>query len=273
MGTAATTGGATNVSCLIKQAVVLSFVFVPILVAIQILLSDQGSLPDQFADSAFDNTLYSANYKEPFRSYPCTPRKVHISQANDVSDKLVSITVSFTLNQLNCSDVHPKIVYGRSYRVEGTVIKFERLNFTFRSPTTGEDYHSDWIFHMELSNLVAGLEEYWYRIQIDRDLSVTSMFNNQSYLRRYFLRGRERRIGETPTYQLRTPPLPGSPTSLALVGDIGQTENSTKTMNHILRAANAPVPHPVSALLIAGDLSYADGDPHRWESWLNLMVR
>ena len=65
------------------------------------------------------------------------------------------------------------------------------------------------------------------------------------------------------------------PTSLALVGDLGQTENSTKTMHHILKATQVlagDVP-PVSALLIAGDLSYADGDPHRWESWLELMVR
>jgi hypothetical protein len=90
----------------------------------------------------------------------------------------------------------------------------------------------------------------------------------------FFLRGSQMRVGETPVYNFVTPPVRHQATSFALVGDLGQTENSTKTMNHILRATQSGygVP-PVSALLIAGDLSYADGDPHRWESWLELMVR
>ena len=100
---------------------------------------------------------------------------------------------------------------------------------------------------------------------------------------------RNRRIvGETPTYTFKTPPYVGkkskawngdkvhtmyTPTNLALVGDIGQTENSCKTMNHILTARNLPnIKHPISAIIIAGDLSYADSDPHRWETWLDLMV-
>jgi len=67
-----------------------------------------------------------------------------------------------------------------------------------------------------------------------------------------------------------TPPLPGEPTSLALIGDLGQTDNSTKTMNHIFRDALNTTP-PLSMMLCAGDMSYADGDPQRWPSWFALM--
>ncbi|VEU34991.1 unnamed protein product [Pseudo-nitzschia multistriata] len=88
-------------------------------------------------------------------------------------------------------------------------------------------------------------------------------------------------VGETPVYEFTTPPLYGQPTSIALVGDLGQTKNSTRTMARILDAAKG-VDHDdlssdepqgvglVTNLFIAGDLSYSDGDPHRWDSWLDL---
>lgn len=95
-------------------------------------------------------------------------------------------------------------------------------------------------------------------------------------------------LGETPSYEFTTPPLYGAPTSIALVGDLGQTVNSTRTMARILGAATAGSYEKstiadlmnndeeeeddrlVTNLFIAGDLSYADGDPKRWESWLDL---
>jgi len=101
-------------------------------------------------------------------------------------------------------------------------------------------------------------------------------------------------LGETPSYEFTTPPLYGKPTSIALVGDLGQTKNSTRTMARILDAARAisyetnantngdenesnnsnrnsdSEDRLVTSLFIAGDLSYSDGDPDRWESWLDL---
>ena len=59
-----------------------------------------------------------------------------------------------------------------------------------------------------------------------------------------------------------TPPKvgPDSRTTIAVVGDWGQTDNSVKTGQHMLDA-NA------SITLIAGDLSYADGFQPYWDSW------
>merc|ERR1740130_754796 len=95
-------------------------------------------------------------------------------------------------------------------------------------------------------------------------------------------------LGETPLYEFSTPPMYGQPTSIAFIGDLGQTKNSTRTMARILDAATATSTsivmndndndnnndrnddRVVTNLLIAGDLSYADGDPTRWDSWLEL---
>ena len=91
--------------------------------------------------------------------------------------------------------------------------------------------------------------------------------------------------GETKKYTFLTPPLPHSPTTLALVGDLGQTQHSMFTVMEIYKATIATalsyvseddnsddvVPPPVSQLLIAGDLSYADSNPDRWTSWLELV--
>jgi hypothetical protein len=97
-------------------------------------------------------------------------------------------------------------------------------------------------------------------------------------------------LGETPVYEFSTPPMYGQPTSIAFIGDLGQTKNSTRTMARILDAATATSTSTpqvmndnydsdnngsnndrvVTNLLIAGDLSYADGDPTRWDSWLEL---
>jgi hypothetical protein len=51
---------------------------------------------------------------------------------------------------------------------------------------------------------------------------------------------------------------------LGLVGDLGQTENSLDTLQHM------EVLRPDSVIL-AGDLSYADGYQPRWDSWGRLM--
>ena len=50
---------------------------------------------------------------------------------------------------------------------------------------------------------------------------------------------------------------------LGLVGDLGQTEDSAETLEHIISS------RPQSVLNV-GDLSYADGYQPRWDSWGRL---
>jgi hypothetical protein len=256
--------------------------------------------------SAFEAGLYHAHH-EPFRSNPCQPHKIHLAQATNMNDQdRVDMTVSFALDYVKCPNAQPTILYGQGLFPQGSVTMTERVQFQYASTTTGEmNYQSDWIHHMRLPDLVGGRHRYWYRIVVHGgDTTMTSATSATAAAstatatttahdawasntvvasghRVVFLRGSTTHavLGETPLYSFRTPPLAQQPTSLALVGDLGQTENSTKTMNHILDQTTRittmtgnQVP-PVSALLIAGDLSYSDGDPHRWERWLELMVR
>ena len=58
----------------------------------------------------------------------------------------------------------------------------------------------------------------------------------------------------------------GSPFVMALIGDAGQTDNTASTFNHIA----ARVPRP-SMIMHVGDLSYADSDEPRWDSWGQLV--
>lgn len=231
--------------------------------------------------SAFGDDLYHQRLAS-YSKHPCLPQRVHIAQATNVDPTThkVNMTVSFTLPKSHNDDAadvcgpdkaQVKIVYGKGSFPEGIVSQGERLSFDFDARERVENlshYQSDWIFHYILPELESGRNSYWYQILVtpkDEEGAAT-------------LRASARVLGDTPKFSLTTPPVAHQPTSLALVGDLGQTENSTKTMHHIYLAtlddSNRPSQVPsVSQVLIAGDLSYADGDPYRWERWLELMVR
>ena len=144
-------------------------------------------------------------------------------------------------------------------------------------------YQSDWIYHVELPNLQAGRQLYWYRIVVVEEISPHDAAQPPQPQRRSLRGSSGYFLGETRTFTFSTPPLSGAPTSLALVGDLGQTRNSTRTIFEIFQSTlfgtttttttndESPPPPPVSQLLIAGDMAYADSDPIRWTSWLRLI--
>jgi len=75
------------------------------------------------------------------------------------------------------------------------------------------------------------------------------------------------------------PPSPGAgSTTLALIGDLGQTVNSSSTINHVI--GNLASGYGYDAVIICGDLSYADAEhspakcnhpggcsQERWDTW------
>lgn len=253
----------------------------------------QRSLARFGFSSAFEDSLYTS--QEPTREAPCPPQRLHVSQASNVDGAdLVNMTVSFTLPYHMCRNVQTAVSYGRGVLPDGTVEDSEVLQFTYNSSSGHQiltPFESDWIHHVTLSDLKAGRETYWYRIMVytwdtnafpDQSTASRQPYNAHALAvspEQDILWARKRKVtsllvGESKVQVLMTPPLLHQPTSLALVGDLGQTENSTKTMHHIFRATR-PLDGsiPVSGLILAGDLSYADGDPRRWPSWLDLMVR
>jgi hypothetical protein len=68
---------------------------------------------------------------------------------------------------------------------------------------------------------------------------------------------------------------------LAIIGDLGQTPNSSRTVQHVI--AGMANPEPYEAAIIVGDLSYADAqatkcyhpggcNQERWDTWGNMMT-
>ena len=78
----------------------------------------------------------------------------------------------------------------------------------------------------------------------------------------------EYRVGGR-TFEFRAPPSTSSDSvTFGVVGDLGQTLNSTATIAGLLAAAKAVT---IDTLLHAGDLSYADGNGYRWDSYGRLI--
>lgn len=71
----------------------------------------------------------------------------------------------------------------------------------------------------------------------------------------------------TKLYSFRTPPALGSrvPLTFGVIADVGQTEDSAATYNHILADTD------VVSVIHAGDMSYADCDQERWDVWGRLV--
>lgn len=172
----------------------------------------------------------------------CSAKHIHLAQANNVNTLgRVSITVSFAVDRrcdATTTTTRRSISYGRASSTEAMIAVTEApLQFHYTSAAAAA-FKSDWLYHVTLPDLQAGTEEYWYQI-------------------------------DTMKIPFRTPPLPGQPTRLAVVGDWGQTEHSLQTMQQILQKHDDN--HPISHLIVAGDMSYADSDPTRWPSWFKLM--
>ena len=60
------------------------------------------------------------------------------------------------------------------------------------------------------------------------------------------------------------PEVPDKPFSFAVVGDLGQTENSERTRDHMMESGSTFIIH-------TGDLSYADCKQERWDTYAELM--
>ena len=74
--------------------------------------------------------------------------------------------------------------------------------------------------------------------------------------------------GDSRVFNFTTPPAAGaSSIRFGVTADLGQTLNSTSTVNNMLGAVRNK---SIDAVLFGGDLSYADGDHYRWDSWARM---
>ena len=193
----------------------------------------------------------------------CSPRGIHLALRSDVNDDLaVSMTVSFFLPFLPCRDARPIVRYGKKFLEHDapTLAHIpDPLHLEYASRMTGNrTFLSPWVYHVELSRLEAGNRDYWYRIDVVEDALAQDQLSvlNKSNIT----------IGEI--HYFRTPPLPGSPTSIAIVADLGDTMISHRTTRGIQEATLiAKQQFAASLVIVAGDIAYADGEPWLYPKW------
>jgi acid phosphatase type 7 len=226
----------------------------------------------------------------------CHAKNLHLSPASSVDiNHTIDMYVSFTLDYSHCRDQSVVIHFARMKPEPpndeiSTQSKFEILQFaSYQHSWNFHPYQSSFIYHGKLEKLQPSTD-YWYRIYIGNETEI----------------GNDTSSNPIP---FTTPTALGQPTTLAIVGDWGQTSSSMKTMELIWKATVAattatgldpksgqvwqrrslfrsghyrvltrsdkmspsPPPPPVSAILVVGDLSYANGHLPSWESWLTQM--
>jgi len=77
--------------------------------------------------------------------------------------------------------------------------------------------------------------------------------------------------GDNRTFSFTMPPDTAVyPMTIGLTADLGQTVVSRKTVQALKERLESAEPH-AGLVLVAGDLSYADGWPWRWDTWGNMM--
>lgn len=314
--------------------------------------------------------------------YHCQPRQIHLSlgdrnknqNENDVTK--TSMRVSFSIPYRANLSCHPErtsivIQYGinkNNPSVSDTDTDTDTVHETENSkdadvvirqyntvsPTTGELYESDFIYHVALNDL-EGSTDYWYRILVNVNVNVNveqyhdsessrtsesesekkgemastrsgAMANlefemeaeEKRSLRSHVNNNRNAQANKKHVYQtnkmtFKTAPTRSRPSAtasarssethtskgnksmhakshsrppvkFAIVGDLGQTYNSTSTMINILASTytdsekikhkhkhNNEIKTPVTALLIAGDMSYANSIQPQWDNWGELI--
>jgi len=72
-------------------------------------------------------------------------------------------------------------------------------------------------------------------------------------------------IGNDYAGHFTSAPLPGTPFTFSVVGDLGQTNDSIETVRHIAADSDSIM------VLHAGDMSYADCDGARWDSYFEKI--
>eukprot|EP00934_Nitzschia_sp_Nitz4_P000184 Nitzschia sp. Nitz4//scaffold58_size112336//55218//56745//NITZ4_004034-RA/size112336-snap-gene-0.173-mRNA-1//-1//CDS//3329554992//184//frame0 len=187
------------------------------------------------------------------RPVSCQPQNLHWTPATsvDLIHSNVSMILSFTLPHKDCNDLIPTVLYGMEQEDVGRKATLsETLQFNFSNYF--RRFQSSWIYHFRFVDLEGGSKVFWCEISVQRS--------------------HEQNVPTDPLLfkvKASTPPLPSSPVRLALLADWGNSDEAVKTMEGMLKRTK--LNDLLSAILVAGDISYANSYLPAWESWLQKM--
>jgi len=242
-----------------------------------------------FGLQAHEKLRFSLALQQQEQQQECPPEHIHLSRGNTNTEVFVSFSISCPPSQ-----AVPSVSYGQWLR-RGQQRAHRVAHYEMTSSVSFKHYKSPWIYHVTLPGLRPGLISYWYRIDVEEATATTT---KSSVSRNLFapgrlmesqgnqhslassLRGsknfypmsmwRPKLIGQSSSIHFKSPPNKGVPVTLAVVGDLGQTYNSTLTMARIYNESTANE-KDASMLILAGDMSYADSEQSRWLSWFSLV--
>jgi hypothetical protein len=228
----------------------------------------------------------------------CYPTHVHLALADQ---RHQGMSLSFSIPSRIHHECDPSytqifIEYGTIIQPNGnkennisdsSIMKVDpssAIQYDSTSVLTNEYYTSDWIYHVPLIDLIPDTK-YWYSIHVkqldgsmfDSNLLWDVAAESRRNLRRpWFEHERDayKWIKTRKTY-FQSAPIPQTRTKIAVVGDLGQTYNSTVTMLNMLLSAQVPsgarTVIPTSLILCAGDMSYANSIQSQWDTWFTLL--
>lgn len=224
----------------------------------------------------------------------CYPTHVHLALADERNH---GMTLSFSIpssrihHECDPSYTQISIEYGTIIQPSGkedndisdsSIIEVDpasAIQYDSTSVLTNEYYTSDWIYHVPLIDLIPDTK-YWYSIhvkQLNGSILDSITAESRRNLRRPLFeheRDAYTLIKTRKTY-FQSAPIPQTRTKIAVVGDLGQTYNSTVTMLNMLLSAQvssgAGTVIPTSLILCAGDMSYANSIQSQWDTWFTLL--
>lgn len=224
----------------------------------------------------------------------CPPSNIHLSPTGNVNleSSLVNVTVSFTLpdhEECRPSLVTPIVWYGCT---NNTMDDDFSSSFTFTSSpshhTTPEEsfqfsfsgyfqsFTSSLIHHTVLVNLQGGNELYWYYIDVVPNSVLNMPLDSIAWSKED--NSAKETNHDSRIFHFMTPPLPNNPVRIAMVADWGGTDEAIQTMNSMVSRRNIQdetgshqLMPPLSAVIVAGDVSYANSHLPSWEEWLTKM--
>lgn len=232
--------------------------------------------------------LEAENPGERDWSNRCQPRHIHIASGSSPG---TSMTISFATPFKCGRPFEVLVLYDKKMAGNGTQVNttllcgssiVETRQYNVTQPNA-HDYISAYFHHVTLSGLnpstaysyqcaviVSSPLEYSTAHSIPEPSLLTTFQSSAERLRHRNLY-RKKQYVSSKIYQFSTPPLPSvkdsyPPVKFALVGDLGQTSDSAGTVYHMRREIPS-----LTAILHAGDLSYADCEHIRWDTWFDLI--
>uniref|UniRef100_K3WGC0 Purple acid phosphatase n=1 Tax=Globisporangium ultimum (strain ATCC 200006 / CBS 805.95 / DAOM BR144) TaxID=431595 RepID=K3WGC0_GLOUD len=201
---------------------------------------------DNFASSN-SSTLFTAKKSSPEAIAPTSsaPTQVHVALADQTNHQ--QIISENTAQQLGIT-----VSWATSTQTKTSSVKFglDPVKLTSIMYATNLsmqyefcNYKSPWFQHVTIpGNSLAPSTTYYYQCGDDED-------------------------GWSDVSSFVTPVAVGSrmPITIGVIGDLGQTMYSEQTLRHLKSRTG------MSAIVHAGDLSYADSNETRWDRWENLV--